>query len=595
MHHPSRFQILIGLVVLWLLMLFAEGWCLIDGKIAVRAAQRVLTQKRLEAARLAALDPAPTVTQAVRIEKELAAAEESLVCLQAGFAAGESASGRSSGTSGAADSRADVPSDGEDLVQDLHERARLAGVSIRPEERFGIAAVGRGVGAPVGIAAQLRQREATGFLVRALLAAHPSQLLSVQCARPRGPTQDGVPTRLLPGDAGTGAGDFFDFDPRNSVQEAGVVETLPIRLTFTGHTGALRQFLNQLPADRHLVAISEIAVESVTTTGSLHHGKSVGAEPVVQVVQPALSQFVVTVEYCEFAPSMTARNGNTTAAAHRSIDSGARDVGILPMSAGQTQANGQHARATATAAAGAGPRPCVWRDPTPQPRGRGWIYEVFTPPALFHDRRSRALAAVPIEEAMLADPESPPFDLQLLQVRKRPFRLRLAGFAGEAKNLRGIFADATGKTVIGREGERLPGHRVRLEHFCLERAGSGSKGSCEPVATATVTDEGTGEEIVLTTRGPSPAGAPLGWFASRKNPATKHTLKEGESAVFDGIRYRVERIEIDPPLAVVTSMSAEGARATSRALIPQVSPEALRGIPVLTTTEQTSRDVPSTP
>ena len=160
MHHPSRFQILIGLVVLWLLMLFAEGWCLIDGKIAVRAAQRVLTQKRLEAARLAALDPAPTVTQAVRIEKELAAAEESLVCLQAGFAAGESASGRSSGTSGAADSRADVPSDGEDLVQDLHERARLAGVSVRREEKFGIAVAGRGAGAPVGIAAQRRQRVA---------------------------------------------------------------------------------------------------------------------------------------------------------------------------------------------------------------------------------------------------------------------------------------------------------------------------------------------------------------------------------------------------------------------------------------------------
>jgi len=559
MHHPSPRQIFIGLTVSWLLVLFAEGWWLIDGGMTARAAQQVLTQKRLEAGRLAALDPAPTEAQAARIETELAAVEEALDRLQAEFAAGEGAAARPSGTSRAADSLADMPLDGEDFVRDLHERARLAGVSVRREEKFGIAVAGRGAGAPVGIAAQRRQRVATGFLVRALLAAHPSQLLSVQCARPHGAAPGVAPTRLPPGDAEPGAGDLFDFDSRHSVQEPGAVETVLIRLTFAGRTAALRQFLNQLQAGRQLVAVSEIAVEPVATTDSLHHGKIADAEPVVPFVQPALSQFVITVEFCELALPSIAESG------------------------------------TGVALAGAGTLHCGWRDPRPQPRGRGWIYEVFTPPALFHDRRSHALAAVPAEEATLADPESPPFDLQLLQVRKRPFRLRLVGFAGESENLRGIFADATGKTVIGREGERLAGHRVWLEHLSLERAGSGTKGTCGPVATATVTDEGTGEEIVLTTRGPSPAGAPLGWFASRKNPASRRALKEGESAVFEGVRYCVERIEFAPPLAVVTCMPADGAKATSHALIPQILPEALRGIPALTATEQVSRDLPATP
>jgi hypothetical protein len=397
--------------------------------------------------------------------------------------------------------------------------------------------------------------------MRALLAARPSQLLSVQCARPGGATAGGGPTRLTPGDAGRGEGDFFDFDSRHSVQAPGVLETVPLRLTFTGRTPALRRFLNRLLAGCPLVAISEIAVEPIATV-SLHNRKSAEPEPVVYAVQPDLSQFAVTVEYCEFAAWSAAANRKT------------------PMAA---------------VTAGASARLCGWSDPTPQARGRGWVYEVFTPPTFIRDRSSRALAAVPAEEAMLADPESPPFDLQLLQVRKRPFRLRLVGFAGGSEDLRGIFADATGKTVIGREGARLAGHRVWLEHLSMDRAGLGNKGTCEPVPMATVTDERTGEEIVLTTRSPTPAGAPLGWFASRKSPASRRALKEGESAVFEGVRYCVDRIEFNPPLAVVTCVPANGARAASHLLIPQVSPEASRGIPALTAAEPVSRDPPITP
>jgi hypothetical protein len=558
MHHFSPRQILVGLAVAWLLVLFAEGWRLIDGEMTVRAAQRLLAQKRIEAARLAALDPAPTAAQTARIEAELAMAGESLDRLQTEFAAVEGVAASPVEKPGAADFSTGVPLDGEGLVRDLRDRSRLAGVCVRPDERFGIEVAGRG---SVATAGQKRQRLASFGLMRALLAARPSQLLSVQCARPGGATAGGGPTRLTPGDAGRGEGDFFDFDSRHSVQAPGVLETVPLRLTFTGRTPALRRFLNRLLAGCPLVAISEIAVEPIATV-SLHNRKSAEPEPVVYAVQPDLSQFAVTVEYCEFAAWSAAANRKT------------------PMAA---------------VTAGASARLCGWSDPTPQARGRGWVYEVFTPPTFIRDRSSRALAAVPAEEAMLADPESPPFDLQLLQVRKRPFRLRLVGFAGGSEDLRGIFADATGKTVIGREGARLAGHRVWLEHLSMDRAGLGNKGTCEPVPMATVTDERTGEEIVLTTRSPTPAGAPLGWFASRKSPASRRALKEGESAVFEGVRYCVDRIEFNPPLAVVTCVPANGARAASHLLIPQVSPEASRGIPALTAAEPVSRDPPITP
>lgn len=562
MHHLSLRRVLIGLTVLWLLALLAESWGLIEAGRAARAAQRALTQKRREAGRLAVVDPAPLAAQSANLEAQCTAAESSLARLQVEFTDDVGALSRAPEMSGIGPGSEPLRDTGT-FVRELHERARRAGVSIRPEEQFGIAPLGRDAGHPVAIAAHRRQREATDYLIGALLAAHPSQLMSVQCARLPGAIPGGAATRPPPGDDRVGMGDLFDVDPRLSVREADVLETVPIRLIFASRTATLRRFLNRLLAGKPLVTISEISVEPAATGASPRQGKSDGTEPVVLMVQPGLSQFAVTVEYCELALRPIAENGTNRPAA-------------APASLRQPTS--------------------VWPEPALQRRGRGWVYDVFTPPALFLDRRSHALAAVPVEEAAPADSESLSCDLQLLEVRQRPFRLRLVGFAGGPDDLKGIFADmTTGKTVVGRVGDRLVGHPLWLTHLGLARTVSGVKGTGVPLATATVTDEETGEDVVLTTRGPSPAGAPLGLFASRKNPALQRELKEGESAVFEGVRYCVERIDLDPPLAVVTCPSADGAKATGRTLIPQIPPDAARGIPAFTATESVSRDPLTTP
>lgn len=563
MHHLSHRQVFIGLAVLWSFVLAAEGWLAVGGGKAAGEAEQMLARKRREAEQLAALDPAPTAAQAAGLEGKLTAAEDVMTCLQAEFADKEGAVARPAGISGAADLRAVAPPNAGDLIRDLHERARRAGVSLRPEEQFSLDAAGWDDGAPPGIAARRRQCEAVGVMVRALLAAHPAQLTSVQCARPVAPISDGTRARRPRGDNAAGAGDFFDFDPRLSVREAGVIETVPICLTFTGRTAALRSFLNQISAGGHPVAISEVAVEPASTAGLPHRVKPAETEALAPMVRPVLSRFVVTVEFCELA--------------------------ALPV-AGNRKVSG------AIAPAGAVHPPCVWPEPTLQKRGRGWSYEVFTPPAVFCDRRSRALAAIPAEEATLADQEDAPFDLQLLRVRKNPFRLQLVGFAGELKDLRGIFADtATGRTLIGRAGDRLAEHRVQLKHLGIDRPDPDGKGSIEPVATAAVTDEDTGEEVVLTTRCQSPAGAPLGLFARRKTLSLQREMKEGESAEFEGVGYCIERIELEPALAVVAYLPGDGARAPRHAFILQISPEALRGITPLTAKKHAGRDSPTTP
>jgi hypothetical protein len=226
-----------------------------------------------------------------------------------------------------------------------------------------------------------------------------------------------------------------------------------------------------------------------------------------------------------------------------------------------------------------------------QGRGRGWIYEVFTPPSVFYGWHSRALAAIPADEATPADPEARPLDLQLLQVRRGAFRLALVGYAGGRNDLRGIFKDSvTGETVIARAGDHLAPHRVLLKRILLSRSGAGegrSAATGEPVATATLMDETTGNEVVLNTRAQSLDGPPLGLFASRKTPSLRHELKEGGSVTCNGVRYRVDRIELEPPLAVVACLTPDGSGADRQILTPQTLTAGLAA------TERSSRN-PST-
>ena len=100
---------------------------------------------------------------------------------------------------------------------------------------------------------------------------------------------------------------------------------------------------------------------------------------------------------------------------------------------------------------------------------------------------------------------------------------------------------------------------------------------------------------VRSTRGPSPAGAPLGLFGSRKNPAWRRELKEGEFVTSEGARYRVERIEIEPPLAVVARVSADGASENGHVLTPPILPDSSRNITAPAAAKPGARELPTTP
>ena len=74
-----------------------------------------------------------------------------------------------------------------------------------------------------------------------------------------------------------------------------------------------------------------------------------------------------------------------------------------------------------------------WAAPKSQSRGEEWVFDVFTPPVIYYDPISREFAVTPPNLQARDDGLSQwtHFDLELLEVRLRPYRLQLVGYAGE--------------------------------------------------------------------------------------------------------------------------------------------------------------------
>lgn len=543
----------------------AEGWLLAEARWAVRTAALTLARKQRECGKLVAQNPAPTVTQATAIERDLERADARLAALQDGAWSREATAALLAAAAKTSVSRTDAFFDLADFVRRMRERAGRAGVSVRAGEHFGFSAYGHAGPESNLIAPVLRQRQIAGYLLEELLTSRLQKLVGVQRARlPRIKGEASAAAQSEDGDLRAG-GDVFEIDPRLSIREPGVIEATAFRVTFVGHTAALRGFLNRLAAGGIPVAIRSVEVEPVKETPVQRPVASGSADPLALIVRPAWSRFTVTVEFCEIVLPPT-QAGNTPVAPSSPRDATAADL---------------------------------WPDPPAQRRGRGWVYDVFTPPSLYCDSQAGRLSAVPTADAAPADPADAEIDLQLVEVRRGPFRLQLVGYAGGPENLRGIFVHSrTGETMIGHGGERLTAHGLAVKKIDLCRPSTGreaGEGTTDVVATATVEDESTGEEVVLTNREPCLAGAPLGLFTSRKTQGFRRELGEGESVALNGVDYCVAHIDLQPPQAVIACMTPGAIEPSLRTLTPPRAPPAADVIPARAAPDKQSKSTQGTP
>jgi len=158
----------------------------------------------------------------------------------------------------------------------------------------------------VALATLHRQLLVMDDLVHDLLAAEPTALLALE-REAVVPLVD--PSRALPRE-------LFTIDPQVSASVPGEIETLAVRLVFTGRTETLRRFLQYLGSEKRPVIVGVLEVEPLTSADAASRqtvatsgapfarwgevGDAASAD--VPIVEDNLSRFTLVVEAFEILP-----------------------------------------------------------------------------------------------------------------------------------------------------------------------------------------------------------------------------------------------------------------------------------------------------
>lgn len=197
-----------------------------------------------------------------------------------------------------------------------------------------------------------------------------------------------------------------------------------------------------------------------------------------------------------------------------------------------------------------------WLKPAAQSAGAGWVFELFTPPEIFYHAAARTFAVVPPPNRGEAAVASRPFGLELLAVRREPFRLQLAGYVGAPGDYVVAFvSEQTPETLLARAGKRFDQLGLALKSFELRRvnlAPDASRPVYDIAAVATLFDERNGAVVTLDSRGPTLTDTPLAVLrrAADANGRSR-VLRQGDTFEHDDVTFRIEHIQLDPPEVVV--------------------------------------------
>jgi len=272
-------------LVLGLVLIIGEVWGLRELRAAAGRAVAALEQKKQERDWLARQSPALNAENEAAIVADLAATNRLLTELRASLQGREPTLFAPPAPAKSIDAFFELAN----FVEKLRTRAAQAQVALKPDERFGFATHANEGPVVAQLPIVHRQQLATQYLVETLLESRPLALLDVRRERP-----DAGGPRV----SGDRADDFFMLDPAMSIRQPGQVDSVALRVEFTGQTAALRNFLNSLAAFRQPVVVRSVEVEPLATAAnSSATAQTATAGSPVPLVRQSLSKFAVTVEF----------------------------------------------------------------------------------------------------------------------------------------------------------------------------------------------------------------------------------------------------------------------------------------------------------
>jgi len=307
-----------------------EGWCIFERSKAAKKSQAVLVQKRRELSALQSVDPFPSAANKASVEADLRRTQAALATMR------EELKGR--GPVAEELRNAKVPAEPTDIFFDItnfvektRAKAKDATVQIKPDERFGFAAYANAGPERDLIPQVFRQRQVAEYLIDALFAAHPRELVSFQREQPLTKAQlatlaSGQALPAATRDTSGVDSDLFEIDSRISARVPGFVSATAFRMTFSGETESLRTLLNKLAAFELPLVVRSVEVEPASGVTAINapapvagdanalsaifgntpaDGSTPSTEPVKPkpLVERVLSKFTVTVELIDLVPS----------------------------------------------------------------------------------------------------------------------------------------------------------------------------------------------------------------------------------------------------------------------------------------------------
>lgn len=406
------------------------------------------------------------------------------------------------------------------FVEDMRERAADSGVAIAADERFGFAEHAHTGPTLAEIAPVFGERLVAERLLAALFDAKPARFVGLQRPRSR---------RLVSG----GAEEMHDdFERGGSVGAGGAEAGGPcaFRMIFEGRTESLRALLNRLASDASPAVVRSVEAQRVAASEPGHASDETGP---TCLAPERDSRFTVMIEW-----SQAVGGGK----------------------AGETVARA----------------PTIeWLAPAAQRRGAEWRFEIFAPPDVVFDAKlERFSVATPTVPAAMAAPfvaeaRAEAFAMELVEIRRAPFRLQLIGFAGDEGTYRGLFEDLeTGETFFAAGERRVPGLDVLIESVAVERVEvplADSMTTHRRAASARVRDERTGEGVQLSSLERRFTDEPIAVVRLR-DTAQCRVVREGEAVQIGGDIYRIRRIQPAPPTLEVSCESSGSADNERRTL-----------------------------
>jgi len=201
-----------------------------------------------------------------------------------------------------------------------------------------------------------------------------------------------------------------------------------------------------------------------------------------------------------------------------------------------------------------------WQPPSTQSRGPRWVYDLFTPPSISYDAQTGQFDVTPPLDPARENGSAAPPGVELIAVRRDPFRLQLVGYVGGEGAFLGTFEDlATGEVFLAGPGRQLPGLGLEIAEFTVQRRpvpiGDGTT-SKQRVATAVVRDTRTGR-ITTLTADERAYTEELCAVLSSDEDGDEFTREVHRGDVFQSSdrTYRIKRLQLDPSAVEFSQIS----------------------------------------